>query len=142
MQQALEQEYGIRELPQFIYDASGKPSLEGRPDIHFSLSHCRLAVACAVSDHPVGIDIETLDQYDEEVTRHVMNDSEVYQILNSPHPAIAFTRLWTMKESYYKLTGNDAAGDIPHLLDHAPHYRFNTVITPRFVYTVCSPSQS
>ena len=57
LKKALRQEYGIHENPIFEYNAHGKPSIIGHPDIHFNLSHCREAVACAVSPHPIGIDV-------------------------------------------------------------------------------------
>ena len=137
LQQALLKEYGICEQPQFIYNQQGKPLLVGYPDIHFSLSHCREAVACAVSNHPVGIDIETMEHYSEEVAVHVMSEEEMRQVLSSPHPAQTFTRLWTMKESLYKLTGDDHNGDIAHMLDNTSAVTFKTENCPRFVVTSC-----
>lgn len=135
LQQALLKEYGIDELPQFIYNQQEKPLLEGHPEIHFSLSHCRKAVACAIGDEPVGIDIETLEHYSEEVATRVMNEQEMEQIKTSPKPAREFTRLWTMKESLYKLTGNDHGGDIAHMLDDTSSVRFNTL--DYHLFTVC-----
>ena len=72
LHRALQLEYGIDEAPVFNYDAHGKPVFQGCPDIHFSLSHCHDAVACAVSDHLVGIDIESTEHYTIDVARHVM----------------------------------------------------------------------
>ena len=137
LQRALATEYGIDELPQFTYDANGKPVLAGHPDIYFSLSHCRAAVACAVSDRPVGIDVETLDHYSEEVAARVMNEEEMRQILESPHPDAAFTRLWTMKESLFKLTGDDRGGDIAGMLEDCSNYCFAFVNHPQFIVTSC-----
>lgn len=137
LRQALHEEYGIQELPQFVYNQHGKPLLDGYADIHFSMSHCRMAAAVAVSDQPVGIDVETLDQYSEEVARHAMSDREMRQILSSPHPAKEFTRLWTMKESLYKLTGDDHGGDIAHMLDNATAYQFTTLDYPDYLLTTC-----
>lgn len=137
LQHALLTEYGIELPPTLDYDTNGKPLLAERPDVHFSLSHCREAVACVVSDQPVGIDIETFDHYDEVVARRVMNDEEVREILASATPAITFTRLWTMKESLYKLTGDDAGDDIPQLLINREQYNFNTILLPHCACTVC-----
>ena len=83
------------------------------------------------------IDIETIDPYNEEVAACVMNDREMGQIKASPLPALAFTRLWTMKESFYKLTGYDNHGDIAHMLDDTAQVRFITREYPRFVVSVC-----
>jgi 4'-phosphopantetheinyl transferase len=134
---ALQAEYGIDQPPILVYGANGKPMLADRPDIHFSLSHCHEAAACVLNDRPIGIDIETIDPYNEEVAACVMNDHEMGQIKASPLPALAFTRLWTMKESFYKLTGNDNHGDIAHMLDDTAQVRFITREYPRFVVSVC-----
>ena len=37
---------------------NGKPYLTAAPDVHFSLSHSAAWAVCAVSDHPVGVDIQ------------------------------------------------------------------------------------
>ena len=149
LQRALQQEYGITDLPQFSYAPNGKPSLIHHTPytIHFSISHCNKAVACALSDSPVGIDVETFAHYSEDVARRVMNESELQEILTSARPEVTFTRLWTMKESFYKLTGAPApetgkhtGGDIDilNMLDQATHCRFTTVIHPQFAVTHCT----
>ena len=138
LQRALTLEYGIDKMPVFVYDNKGKPLLQGHPDIHFSLSHCHEAVAVAVSDHPVGIDIETTGHYSAEVARRVMSDDEMREIEASAQPEVAFTRLWTMKESLYKLTGDDNGGDMAGMLSDISKYRFTTTVHPRFIYTACT----
>lgn len=137
LQRALRLEYGIEEVPVFIYNESGKPMLDGYPDIHFSLSHCADAVACDVSDKPVGIDIETLDHYDADVARRVMNNKEISQIFSSSHPDVMFTRFWTMKESLYKMKGNPLDLEVSDLLNNATDCCFTTIIHPTYVMTSC-----
>lgn len=139
LQRALRQQYGVGEPPRFVFTGAGKPILDGHPDIHFSLSHCRLAVACAVSDTPIGIDVETHEHYDEEVARRVMNDDEMRRILSSSNPAVEFTTLWTKKESFYKMTGNTQIPDVRHLLDDTTGCHFNSLILNDFSLTTCTP---
>ena len=81
MKDALFYDYGIKELPQLIYDNQGKPLLKDQSDIHFSLSHCREAVACALSDQPIGVDIETMEHFSVEVAEHVMSEKEMCEII-------------------------------------------------------------
>jgi len=138
LQRALLAECGLNEVPQFTFTPNGKPLLLGHEQVHFSLSHCSAAVTCAISDRPVGIDIETLDHYSEEIAARVMSDDECRHIMTAASPAMAFTRLWTMKESLYKLTGDDAGGDIAHMLDNVEAYRFTTIVLPSCVVTACS----
>ena len=138
LQDALNSEYGIKGVkPEFIYNDKGKPLLQDYPSIHFSLSHCHDAAALAIDDRPVGIDIENYDHYSEEVARAVMNDEEMSDILSSPRPAVAFTHLWTMKESLFKLTGDDHGGDIAHMLDDTSAYEFSTFDYPDYLLTTC-----
>lgn len=137
LHRALRQEYGITELPRFACAPNGKPSLVHHSlyTIHFSMSHCPSAVACAVSDSPVGIDVETFDHYDEELARHVMNDDEMLRILSSANPAVEFTRLWTMKESLYKMKGEAQIPDVKNMLLHTADCRFTTLIKDNYALT-------
>lgn len=92
LQMALSEE-GI-EQPVFAKNEWGKPYLAERNDIHFSLSHSGTWAVCAVSDRPVGVDIECLRSM-EKVARlfpEAKTDDDVL-------------RLWTAKEAYLKLLG-------------------------------------
>jgi len=142
LQRALSLEYHINEPPLFLCEGNGKPLLQDHPDIHFGLSHCHKAVACAVSSQPIGIDVETFDHYSPELAVQVMNQNELCQIQASANPAIAFTRLWTMKESYYKLTGDTALSSIPHMLSRAGDCHFDITIHPCYVLTCCTQSHN
>lgn len=141
LQRALLQEYGLSVVPQFTRDDKGKPALcpiSGAPGpIHFSLSHCCDAVVCAVGAEAVGIDIETVDGVDTSVVARVMSEKEQRQIAADDHPDMAFCRLWTMKESLYKLTGDDNDGDIRHMLDKPLPVIFETTVFPQGICTVC-----
>ena len=141
LKRALQSEYGMSDNPLFEYGPHGKPMLVGHPDIHFSLSHCRQAVACAVSDKPVGVDVETIGRYKDGVVRYTMNERELEAIAADERPDVAFTRLWTMKEARLKLTGEGITDDVKHALDDAASYHFTTVecLEQGYVYTVCHP---
>ena len=137
LRHALWVEYGFKQMPELQYDPSGKPSIK-HWNFNFSLSHCRRAVACALSDGPVGVDIETMDHYSPEVAARVMSPLEIDDINHSPDPALTFTRLWTMKESLFKLTGNDNHGDIAGMLHQADRYNFDTIIHADYLVTACT----
>lgn len=141
LKEAMRRHYGIDGNPEFGYHDGGKPFLISHPDIHFSLSHCRVAVACAVSDSPVGIDIETIRPYKPALARYVLNDAELHEVETAARPDIAFIRLWTMKESYLKMTGEGIRGDLRQVpLGEA---RFTTEVFEEqgFVCTVCHSQQ-
>lgn len=126
--QALREQYDITDPPSFTIGTHGKPSLTEHPDIHFNLSHCKYAVACAVSDFPVGVDVECLNRYNERLARHVLSDKEFTLVRQSTNPDTEFTRLWTMKESVCKLTGTGIIDEIKTLLTDNPDITTNTCI--------------
>ena len=138
LQRALHDEYGIDWVPDFTYGPNGKPALDGVPDVHFSISHCREAVVCAVADAAVGVDVESTSGYHPDLLARTMNDGEQREILSSPRSDIAFIRLWTMKESLLKLTGEGMRNDLKSVLDGAPNqYHFTSWVGKNYVVTLC-----
>lgn len=84
---------------------NGKPVLAACPDIHFNLSHSGTLAVCAVSDQPVGADVEVLQSGDSHVAAFCFQPAELEWMNRFEDPAYPFTRLWTRKESYLKLLG-------------------------------------
>lgn len=140
LKRALREEYGIMENSIFEYGEHGKPSIVGHPEIFFNLSHCREAVACAVSDHPIGIDIESVRPLRESLVRYTMNEDEVASIFNDLLPDAAFIRLWTKKEALLKLTGEGISNNMKDVLV-GTQKRYTTVdcLERGYIYTVCEP---
>ena len=136
LKQGLREEYGIMENPVFEYNEHGKPSIVGHPEICFNLSHCKEVAACVISDHPVGIDVESIREYKDGLAHYAMNDEEVRQIEASDNPAAAFIRLWTMKEATLKLVGTGISDDLKTAIDTSI-YKYTTVERQRYIYTIC-----
>jgi 4'-phosphopantetheinyl transferase len=90
--------------PVFDRDKYGKPYLKNYQDVHFNLSHSENYVACAVSDSPVGVDIEYIHDVDLDIAKNYFYDQEYEYVINSPN-IDAFFKLWVLKESYMKMTG-------------------------------------
>ena len=85
----------------------GKPSLEGRPDIHYNLSHADGIAACLVSVRECGIDCEKVREHRPNVMRRAFSESE-RQLVESAPPEerdLMFFRLGTLKEAYVKAIG-------------------------------------
>lgn len=94
--------------PVFTRGPQGKPALAGREDVHFNLSHAGQRVLCAVSDRPVGCDVEQIVPIELEVARRFFAPEEYARLLAEPTPEgrqVLFYRLWTLKESFMKATG-------------------------------------
>ena len=84
---------------------NGKLDCDG---VYFNLSHSGDMVLCAISDDPVGCDIEKAANAPMEVAERYFSDSERQYINgaeNADEKNRRFFRLWTMKESYLKMTG-------------------------------------
>ena len=101
---ALRDEYDIIDIPEFVYNDFGKPSIPNLP-IHFSLSHCKDAVACAVYNNNIGIDIESVVPYNPDIAHRVCTENELEKLQQSEHKDIDFIKLWTMKEAVSKYEG-------------------------------------
>ena len=127
---------GLPDVPPIAFGEHGKPFFPDHPSLHFNLSHCREAAVCAVADAPVGIDVEAVMPPDREVMERVLSGEEIRGVLASPDPAVEFTRLWTVKESFLKLTGEGLTDDLPGLLARAEGVTFRTTLRRRYVYTV------
>ena len=108
--------FGISGFPSFSYNEHEKPFLKDYPDVHFSISHCKEAVGCFVSNRPCGLDIESIRKAKEDLVRHTMSPKETEEIYTSKWPDIAFTRLWTQKEAVLKLKGTGIIDDLHAVL--------------------------
>lgn len=127
----LRETYGIEELPQFQRAEHGKPSLllasatPLHPTLHFNMSHCRQAVAVALGEQPVGVDIEVRGRYRETLAEYICSESELHQLASASdceERDALFTRLWTQKEATAKLLGCGLSGrdSIRQLLHSTP----------------------
>jgi 4'-phosphopantetheinyl transferase len=136
LRRALHEEYGIDEAPMFEYGEHGKPYIVGHPDIHFNVSHCRQAVVCAVSDQPVGIDVESIREYKDSLVHYTMNEEEVSQIEHAERPDVEFIRLWTMKEAVLKLSGDGISNDLKTVLTGNEVIETTVVADKGYVWSV------
>ena len=138
LKRGLAEVYGIRENPVFEYNEHGKPMIVGHPEIFFNLSHCKEAAICVVSDQPVGVDVESVRSFNESLVRYTMNEAEVKEIESAEDQAVAFIRLWTMKESALKLIGTGISNELKQVLQQE-NLQFQTFVDTqrRFVYSIC-----
>lgn len=93
---------------EFEYGASGKPALKKSLGVEFNLSHSGDWIVCAISEKPVGIDVEHIKERDFELlARHCLTDAEQLELasLNPEARKDYFFKRWTIKESYVKKLG-------------------------------------
>lgn len=101
---ALRENYNIIN-PQIAYSVYGKPYLTEYPDIYFNISHCQKGCICAVSDRTIGVDIQDIRPFSWDIAKRVCCDNELKMLECADDKARLFTKIWTMKESYGKMTG-------------------------------------
>ncbi|MBP5603951.1 MAG: 4'-phosphopantetheinyl transferase superfamily protein [Ruminiclostridium sp.] len=109
---ALIKRNGIKAVPEFEYGEYGKPFLKSYPDIHFSMSHAGTTVICAVSEFPVGVDIQDIRKISINAAKRFLTDSElsyISGIRNEETIISELCRIWCIKESYGKYTGKGFA---------------------------------
>lgn len=93
------------------HDDRGVPFLPAHPHLHISISHCRTAVAVAVSDRgPVGIDIESRRRIGDSLMERVCSPGELTAVRESDDPTMEFLRIWTQKEAVLKCRGTGIKG--------------------------------
>jgi 4'-phosphopantetheinyl transferase len=134
--EGLRKEYGIGEPPVFEYGEHGKPSIVGHADIHFNLSHCREAALCVVSNCPVGVDVESIRQFKEQLVSYTMNDAEIARIHEAERPDVEFIRLWTMKEAVLKLAGTGITNDLKTVLTGQERIETTVNLEKNYVYSI------
>ena len=104
LEYAVQDTWGI-ELPEITPPGTGKPKFIGTENMHFSVSHSKTHVLVALSDVPVGADLETRRDISEKSKRMLMNGQELRDF--------DFFELWCLRESVYKLNG---AGNLREIL--------------------------
>lgn len=115
----------------------GKPFLSTMQNLYFNITHSRTHIVIALSDTPVGIDLEPLRPYPPMlVHRYFHRDEADYlDTLADERKAEAFTRLWTLKEAYVKYTGTGMANHFPTFAITLPDPPYPDTISRILVHT-------
>lgn len=122
------------------YNKNGKPLCDF---CFFSISHSGDFAAVAVSDDPIGVDIQIPGGFKKR-EKYMLFSPEECGFVNAADSENRFFTLWTMKEAYIKAEGgvlSDAAkislvcgGELKEKLGE---YRFETEKTDSYYLTVC-----
>lgn len=98
------------EMPEILVTDRGKPYFaEG--DLHFSISHTKHYVFCALSNSPVGIDAEEADRaIDLRLAEKILSPGEKAQYDAATDKLLALLTFWVLKEAQAKYTGEGLKG--------------------------------
>ena len=99
---------GVKDF-NFYIDDNGKWNC--RNGVHFSLTHCNNVVAVALCNHFVGVDVESVANFERHVASTEFaeriltdNEKELLQNTSAVHKTEMLAQLWTKKESFFKLS--------------------------------------
>ena len=99
-----------QELPPIAIGPRGKPYFADGA-LHFSISHTKHHVFCALSPTPVGIDAEELDRkVDPRLAQKILSPAEKAQYDTADDKRRALLTFWVLKEAQAKCTGEGLRG--------------------------------
>lgn len=103
-------------LLELCHKDNGRPYFKERPDIFFSLSHSEERVMCAISDQPIGCDVEIIK---EDSDKDVVN--------------------WTKMECYAKASDTNMMDLINGKAFYSKDYSFKEIeLKDGYRYVICS----
>ena len=97
-------------MPEILVTERGKPYFaEG--GLHFSISHTKGHVFCALSDRPIGIDAEELDRdISLDLAPKILSPEEFARYEKGENPRVALLTFWVLKEAQAKCSGEGLRG--------------------------------
>ena len=98
------------EMPEIAIAERGKPYfVDSR--WHFSISHTKKRVFCALSEVPVGIDAEEADRnINLHLAEKILSPGEKAQFDAAEDKRLALLKFWVLKEAAAKLSGEGLRG--------------------------------
>ena len=92
--------------PDYAYKESGQPTIQNG---HISISHTEGYAACAISRQPVGTDVERGHTFSKAAAKRILSPQEEL-LRESANADELLSRVWTVKESFLKMTGEGIPG--------------------------------
>ena len=97
-------------MPPILVEERGKPYFADSP-WHFSISHSKRHVFCALSHKPVGIDAEEADRrINLRLADKILSPMERQQYEAAADPRKALLTFWVLKEAQVKRSGKGLTG--------------------------------
>lgn len=90
----------------YAYKESGQPTI---PNGHISISNTEGYAACAIAREPVGIDVERGHTFSKAAAKRILSPQEEL-MSDSTNADELLSRVWTVKESFLKMTGEGIPG--------------------------------
>ena len=104
--------------------------------LHLSNYFLRRGYTSLALKFEVGIDVERIATFKEQVGRYVLSDEEYQSVVEAEDCDRAFTRLWTKKEAFLKMTGEGVGSKMHHVLENLGATSITTIDRGRYVISV------
>lgn len=132
------------------YTEYGKPYLKENYGIHFNISHSGDYVICAISNNPVGIDIQQHSFIDLEIIdllHEVEKERLLCANLDEELKKFLFFNIWVGKESFIKYSGTGLSCDlnsfyINEFTNNVIIEGKDIIISPSIAYLTMKPDYS
>lgn len=97
----------------FVRDKLGKPFCR-QSEFQFNISHSGKWVVCSIGKVLNGVDVETSQEIDMAIAKEhfLLNEYNHLQMMPDEERNAALLKLWTVKESYLKYTGEGLSGGL------------------------------
>lgn len=107
-------------MSEILLTERGKPYFaNGR--LHFSISHTKRRVFCALAENPIGIDAEEQDRnIDLRLADKILSPAERAHYDGAEDRRLTLLRFWVLKEAAAKCSGQGLRG-YPNKTDFSPH---------------------
>ncbi len=92
--------------PDYAYQENGQPTISNG---YISISHTEQHAACAIAGQPVGIDVERGHKFSKAVAKRILSPQKEF-MSDSTNADELLSRVWTVKESFLKMTGEGIPG--------------------------------
>ena len=104
-------------------------------DKYFNISHSGGVIALAISkDYPLGIDIEVIRDYKDDLAKYISNEEEYKYITDNK----SFFEIWTSKEALVKCLGSGLSTNIKEIpalpLNDIKQYKGKTYSNKSLIY--------
>ncbi len=97
---------------EIIRNEYGSPSIKNEPSVFISISHAGNYAAAGVSSSAIGVDIETIRKCNSGLCKKCFAQDEqdlIFSQKTKEDTDLAFSKIWTRKESYIKAIGKGLA---------------------------------
>lgn len=102
---------------QFGIGDNKKPFIQGNVPLYYNVAHAADKILIAISDKPVGVDVEFMDRELDvtDIAKTCFSNEEQQFMYEADDSVTTFYQLWTRKEALLKATGKGIADDIVHV---------------------------